>query len=713
MPPPPPPPRPLPPYTPFRHLAASTRAHAHPTVYDSAVGYGAPRVYWSAAAATSTTSSTTTASATATTPTPDHHLLAKDPFYRSSNYRLDAVFEYESLIGGFLRFACGEEKNSAVAAASAGDDDDDDDGEGATERVWLRRGEEVEAGEEGRELVRRLRELFRWMEQGVCFRGSVGGTLEAEEVRGRVWLHGAVRGLKDKMWAGMPPMSVQRWERRGLSLLEYEYEALELLSKTLAVFEYLNDPSVQQAMRLAHNRITEHIERFAKGVNEKRRRTGQPTVPVLELWDEYTKAFFDDVAVRAHGWMIGRINAMREAQKNAFDIMKAQEPQLDAQNTKILGRLSRLVDLERDVDYNFRISRYGFTRTSSNASSGQTSSPSPEKFKAERLKMHDAAEAGLGIFADGITSMRHAMGVGPFPFQSEYYMVLNDQADANKAVRGKDLKKRTRLYGPPSQDPKPEPWVQQLTKRLQNPDDEIDGFGFVVYRWKEYDGVAWEKLEAAVTGDLMNWGEQMAGADNIKPKAKLQWIEMAGPDMDNYRTHFKSLRESGQLKPGMRSDVFLVIDPRAANAWFPRHPSAESALAYAERHLFRGHVGISTMSSTRSTALGAMPTDFEPWVLAVDADFPRPTALSRPPLYLGWVRVQSSLVFEELYGLAASGMPQLEELWKMAASHPCAVCTGVAVTEVEIRRFCEWTELRNKTLSWVLRRPDALFYGGR
>ncbi|KAL0262039.1 hypothetical protein SLS55_003474 [Diplodia seriata] len=508
-------------------------------------------------------------------------------------------------------------------------------------------------------------------------------------------------------------MSVQRWERRRLSSMEYEYEALELLSKTLAVFEYLNDPAVQQAMRLAHNRTTEQIAWFTEEVNKKRRRAEQPTVPVLELWDEYTKTFFNDVAVRAHAWMIGRISAMREAQKDAFDMMKAQDQHLDAQNTKILGRLSRLIDLERDVDYNFRISRYGFTRASSNASSGQASRPSPEKFKEERLKMHSAAEAGLGIFADGITRVRHAMGVGPFPFQAEYYMVLHDQAEANKAVRGKDPTKRNNLFGPPPQEEKPEPWVHRLIERLQKSEDETDGFGFVVYRWKEYDGVAWEKLEAAITGDLMNWGEKMTGADKIKPKAKLQWIEMAGTSMENYRTHFKSLRDSGQLNPGMRSDVFLVIDPRAANAWFPQHPSAESALAYAERHPFRGHVGITTMSSTRSTALGAMPTDFEPWVLAVDPNFPQQATPSTSAPYLGWVRVQSSLVFEELYGLAASGMPQLRALWKMAASHPCAVCTGVAVTEVEIRRFCEWSELRNRAVRWVLDRPDALFYARR
>lgn len=125
-----------------------------------------------------------------------------------------------------------------------------------------------------------------------------------------------------------------------------------------------------------------------------------------------------------------------------------------------------------------------------------------------------------------------------------------------------------------------------------------------------------------------------------------------------------------------------------------------------------------TMSSTRSTALGAMPTDFEPWVLAVDPDFGQTNAStatgssSPPSIYAGWLRMQSSLVFEELYGLAESGILAMEELWKMAASHPCGVYTGV-LTEVEIRRFDEWTMLRNRAIKWVLDRPDTMFYGRR
>lgn len=130
-----------------------------------------------------------------------------------------------------------------------------------------------------------------------------------------------------------------------------------------------------------------------------------------------------------------------------------------------------------------------------------------------------------------------------------------------------------------------------------------------------------------------------------------------------------------------------------------------------------------------------MLTDFEPWVLAVDANFPVSVgapyvdAALATSLYRGWARVQSSLVFEELYGLAAAatggglerpgtrlgaaGVLRLGQMWRVAASHPCAVYTGAAVTEVEIRRFAEWSGLRSRAVRWVLDRPDVLFYGRR
>lgn len=95
--------------------------------------------------------------------------------------------------------------------------------------------------------------------------------------------------MTEQIWAGMMPMSTQRWERRKLSSPEYEYEALELLSKTMAVFEYFNDPRVQQVMRVVHNRVVEELRGFEKGVNDSRRCSQELTVPLMELWEEYTK----------------------------------------------------------------------------------------------------------------------------------------------------------------------------------------------------------------------------------------------------------------------------------------------------------------------------------------------------------------------------------------------------------------------------------------
>lgn len=178
---PPNPPRPLPPYPPFRTLAASTHHHAHPTVYDSAIGYGAPRVYWGAS----------------------HDKLSAAPFYRASNYVRDAVWDYRNLYAGFVAFACGEGKGWGFE-----EEDEGDEGEGKEkrQRAWLRR-PEVERWEASEEFDR-FWQMVNWMmaprsEEGLVGVGEGEARLvvddEMMEKRGQVWLHRAVKGLKDKV----------------------------------------------------------------------------------------------------------------------------------------------------------------------------------------------------------------------------------------------------------------------------------------------------------------------------------------------------------------------------------------------------------------------------------------------------------------------------------------------------------------------------------
>ena len=128
-----------------------------------------------------------------------------------------------------------------------------------------------------------------------------------------------------------------------------------MLAKTIAVFEYLNDAHVQAALRATYNAIFDELAVFSNAVNALR--AGSANVQVTNLWQEFVAALFRSTASRASTWILARIEDMRLQQNEAFDGMKAQGPQPDATNSKVLVRLGRLIDLESDVDLHVMPSR--------------------------------------------------------------------------------------------------------------------------------------------------------------------------------------------------------------------------------------------------------------------------------------------------------------------------------------------------------------------
>lgn len=143
------------------------------------------------------------------------------------------------------------------------------------------------------------------------------------------------------------------------------------------------------------------------------------------------------------------------------------------------------------------------------------------------------------------------------------------------------------------------------------------------------------------------------------------------------RRHFHEIRSSGEYERKIDGSAFLLVDP-----WTVASYTNKDAVPLA-------------------TEPGNLPGDFQPHVLAVDADFkPRATPetekkdesaksksetdadadkQSPPPEYQGQVRIQGNLVWSELYPLLSSKAAELERLWPLAREHPEKVYTGLTV----------------------------------
>ncbi|KAF2143107.1 uncharacterized protein K452DRAFT_307977 [Aplosporella prunicola CBS 121167] len=632
----------------LRQLQQSTR-HQTPTVYDAALGYGKLPVYF------------------ALHPAQQYDELAKD-----SDYVPDTVLE-SHVVDDFL--------DAAVSGVMP---------DGQTTQLATLDAKEVS------EYWRS--DYSTWAPQGLASREGSPASNVARifDLSPKILLHRALRALKLKIWAGIAPISADTWARRKLDYPNYVYEASEMLAKTIAVFEYLNDAHVQAALRATYNAILDELAVFSIAVNDLR--ADSANVQAANLWQEFIAALFRSTASRASTWILARIEGMRLQQNEAFDDMKAQDPQPDATNSTILVRLARFIDLERDIDLHVKISRWGFKSNGATATSANSEASLVAQYNEKQMKRRMVDDVFVEQFVQGITRTRHAMGFGPFPGQLEVKMILHDQKEAQKALRKSKVKPENKQ--PDQTNAEVEPWMMKVKQRLENNGE----FGFVVYRQGRYEGVEWANLKKIVEGELVKWGEKTPGAEGIRERVKLQWIEMAGGDVESYKTHFKAFRESGQLQPGMRTDLFLIVDPHSVNAWFPMKSSEAVNDVWAETHTTPGHSGTNMLPSTHSLALNCMNTDFAPFVIAVSPDFA--PSLSFP----GWIRLHSTLAFEELYAMAESRCLRMEDMWRLAASHPCGVYTGV-VTEVEKWRFKVWGGFRNRAVKWVLDRPDMQFHG--
>jgi hypothetical protein len=78
--------------------------------------------------------------------------------------------------------------------------------------------------------------------------------------------------VKNRLWAGIIPLSEQRWKEKGLDQPDNFDTAAQYLSAVVAVFEYLNRPKVQENIRDTLNLISQHWGEFETIVNAERGR---------------------------------------------------------------------------------------------------------------------------------------------------------------------------------------------------------------------------------------------------------------------------------------------------------------------------------------------------------------------------------------------------------------------------------------------------------
>ncbi|KAL4902917.1 hypothetical protein BDW74DRAFT_54542 [Aspergillus multicolor] len=475
--------------------------------------------------------------------------------------------------------------------------------------------------------------------------------------------------VKNRAWAGIIPLSEERWAEKGLSHPDNFDTAAQYLSSVLSAFEYLNRPRVQDNMRDTFNLISLHWGEFETYVNA-RREEGQKSVRLRKLWAEFIAAHFELVTTRAHRWVLAHVDALRDPLVRELGIYRP--PNLDEIDTvqwRIMDRLHTLGEIAGVADYTIMLPMHGYHGC-------VTPSVPPGILPSLRSPSWDVRCKAYGPYLKNISRAQKVQETiervnrgaprppiaDPVEFQRTIRLQISCQARVRREIRGEDV------------EPVPkEPWIPDVLRSVKTGEARV---GFVVYRLTYGQGEAeWRAFRENFEAHVSDWGRGQTGSSALKPYLKLLW-----------RDGRECGIPEGDVEAAKRH--YLATYPDSKGKEFSQFPDTTplTLLDSINRRAFLAVDAASYTSYTSSSykpCIPAIPTgDFTGFVLAVDPDFDPAEGPDRPdetPGFYGQLRVLGSLVWGDLFGMLASQCAILEDLWPLALDHPDHVYAGPLV----------------------------------
>ncbi|KAL4757619.1 uncharacterized protein BDW70DRAFT_143054 [Aspergillus foveolatus] len=467
--------------------------------------------------------------------------------------------------------------------------------------------------------------------------------------------------VKNRIWAGIIPLSEQRWKEKGLDQPDNFDTAAQYLSAVVAVFEYLNRPKVQENIRDTFNLISQHWGEFETIVNAERGE-GQPHVNMRQLWTEYIRAHFEVITERAHRWVLVHVNALREPLiRDLVTYRPADLDNPDRVQWKITDRLHILAEIAGVADYTIMLPMHGYY--------GYTAPPIPEGvLPSLRSPKWDVRCKAYGPYMKKISRIQQAQNIidrrereghveyhvaDPVQFQRTTEIQLGCQHRARREIRGEPV------------EPVPkEPWITDVLYWMKTDEHRV---GFVVYRLTYGQTEAdWNAFRERFEAHLSDWGSGHTGSAALKPHLALHWrdgkeLGIPEDDVEAAKKHYLDTYTDSADHPLTLLDhinqrAFLAVDT----------PS---------------YASYTTSTYTASTSY-VLPGDFTGFILAVDPEFDPKEGPDRPdetPGFLGQLRILGSLVWGDLLSMLASQCAILEDLWPLAIDHPDQVYAGPLV----------------------------------
>ncbi|KAJ5950621.1 uncharacterized protein N7479_009034 [Penicillium vulpinum] len=470
-----------------------------------------------------------------------------------------------------------------------------------------------------------------------------------------------IQSLKSRLWEGIIPLSEQLWQEKGLDRPEHFDFACQHLSAVIAVFQYLNEPTVRLYLRDTFNYIYDHWATLDTVLNKRRAEQEKKPVSVAGLWTIYMSAHFEMMTERAHRWVMVHANTLRTPLLRA--LLEYRPPgggypgsEPDAVQWKISDSLHMLTELVANADFTILIPMNGYKGHFADAPR-----EGPAELHAANLLTRSKAYHERLKLLTREAIPRNAAGLGESTLSSGQMY----HATSRSQIEGQN-KLRKEVRGVPVEPIPRESWITACSSKMNSEKKEgkEEKYGLAVYRLTYGQTESeWTEFVRKVEAHVSDWGKGQTGSSAIKEHLKLHWLDgkelgIAEGDVDAAKqwVHFKNIENGNDDWSKLEDGAFLVVD-------------SASFASY-------------TTDSYSSATSRLTPGDFTGFLLAIDPEFDPEKGISRPdesPGYSGQMRILGSLVWSDLYSLLSSQTSGLEDHWPLASEHPNMVYVGPTI----------------------------------
>ncbi len=500
---------------------------------------------------------------------------------------------------------------------------------------------------------------------------------------------------RQRLWAGMVPLSDRRWAEKKLDAPENIDLAVEHLLKTCDMV-YFSLPATSRKVRQAYNEaydVFAHFDTVLDAYYATTLRIPRPSpVPRLaDLWAEFFFSHVKFITNRIHAWAASHVDRLADATIHRMQTAPtvAGAIRMSPEQEAVCSQFEGLCHIIRRLDETILFPLVGFKNTLPHWR--HATSP-PVVNWPQYIRSHGATPLGGNypvdvqqrdeVYHQRVANLvryvlthnsaaGNARGVGAFSGEN--------MAAPNRAVRAAYAQGRRELRGE-AEPVREEMWVGAL-RRSMEPQSEgrpprYTKWGFVAYRlWYGHSDEQWAMFLRNFEAEVNNWGAGVAGADAIKEKLEIRWLDgrdygIAEGDVEGAKKHFNTLHENqGAGLHGLHAPGFLVADQICIDS------------------------NISDIALPGQTLIDE--ADLRPFILVGGQEADRPDSAARG--FKGTVRVLGSVLLDDVWPCLWWRHVHVKDMWTLATWHPLCVYTG-PVVQSQVESWKQFQGLRDELL---------------